>query len=107
MVILARYIRVHPELNDVEYYQDYGWDPVKIEPIRKVYVDNALYEDTGRFDLETCGTGMQELDKVTKNGEDPTENGQTNFRKTQYLWKSEDELAVKVNNEFYVFRKAK
>ena len=107
MVILARYIRVHPELNDVEYYQDYGWDPVKIEPIRKVYVDNALYEDTGRFDLETCGTGMQELDKVTKNGEDPTKNGQTNFRKTQYLWKSEDELAVKVYNEFYVFRKVK
>ena len=87
--------------------QDYGWDPVKIEPIRKVYVDNALYEDTGRFDLVTCGTGMQKLDKVTKNGEDPTENGQTNFRKTQYLWKSEDELAVKVNNEFYVFRKVK
>ena len=50
---------------------------------------------------------MQELDKVTKNGEDPTENGQTNFRKTQYLWKSEDELAVKVYNEFYVFRKVK
>lgn len=107
MVILARYIRVHPELNDVEYYQDYGWDPVKIEPIRKVYVDNALYEDTGRFDLETCGTGMQKLDKVTKNGEDPTENGQTNFQKTQYLWKSDDELAVKVHNEFYVFRKVK
>lgn len=105
MVILAKYIQAHSQLSDVKYYQDNGWDPVKIEPVRRVYVNDALYEDTGRFDLITCDTGVQELDKVTKNGADPTVNGQTNFRKTQYLGKSDDEIDVKVNHEYYVFHK--
>jgi len=62
-VTLSRYVE-DSGLN-LTAYQDYGWDPVAIEPVRYARVNDELYRDTGEASfLLRCGNMDFSLDRA-------------------------------------------
>jgi len=90
---------------EIENYQEQGWDPVKLEPVKKVMMNGKIYEDTGEFLYSArCGNMDFSFDTVTENGADPTEDGQSNFGKCSGQRTDRDEwILIEIDGADHLF----
>ena len=77
-VFIERYVEENGL--DIVSFQDFGWDKVMLEPVKKVSFNGKLYRDTGEiFYFMTCGTMDFKIEDSMKSGELSLDKNQTNF----------------------------